>query len=161
MKTAASLALVLALALAAPAPAQQPPPIGAAPVALSATPYVFDTAEQHRIKVTVLAKGLARPFAIEFLPNGDLLVSERGGGLRVIHDATAPNARLDPRPMDGMPKPPGGSSFSVGFQDMALAPDFAKSHWLYFTYNEPAPRPADADKSTPALYAFGKFMVMR
>jgi len=160
MKTAASLALVLALALAAPAPAQQPPPIGAAPVALSATPYVFDTAEQHRIKVTVLAKGLARPFAIEFLPNGDLLVSERGGGLRVIHDATAPNARLDPRPIEGMPKPPAGSSFSVGFQDMALAPDFAKSHWLYFTYNEPASRPA-SETAAPELYSFGKLTVRR
>src|SRR6478736_2116518 len=160
MKTAASLALVLALALAAPALAQQPPQIGAAPVTLASTPYLFDTAEQHKIKVTVLAKGMARPFAIEFLPNGDLLVSERGGGLRVIHDATAPNARLDPQPIDGMPKPPGGSSFSVGFQDMALAPDFAKSHWLYFTYNEPAPRPAN-ETAAPELYSFGKLTVMR
>jgi len=150
----------LALAIAASAAAQQPPPIGAAPVALASTPYVFDTAEQHRIKVTVVAKGLARPFAIEFLPGGDLLVSERGGGLRVIRAATTPAARLDPQPIEGMPKPPAGSAFSVGFQDMALAPDFARSHWLYFTYNEPAPRPA-GEKDAPELYSFGKLTVMR
>ena len=82
----------LALLIAAPAATQQPPPIGAAPVKLADTPYVFDTAEQHAIKVSVLAKGMARPFAIEFLPNGDLLVSERGGGLRVIHSAAPPSA---------------------------------------------------------------------
>jgi glucose/arabinose dehydrogenase len=150
----------LALLIAASAPAQQPPPIGAAPVALSATPYVFDTAEQHNIKVSVVAKGLARPFAIEFLPGGDLLVSERGGGLRVIHGATTANAALDPQPIEGMPRPPAGSAFSVGFQDMALAPDFAKSHWLYFTYNEPAARPA-GETAAPALYTFGKLTVMR
>jgi glucose/arabinose dehydrogenase len=150
----------LALAIAASAAAQQPPPIGAAPVTLSSTPYVFDTAEQHKIKVSVVARGLARPFAIEFLPGGDLLVSERGGGLRVIHAATTPAARLDPQPIEGMPKPPAGSAFSVGFQDMALAPDFAKSHWLYFTYNEPASRPA-GEKDAPELYSFGKLTVMR
>lgn len=151
----------LALAMSSSAAfAQQAPQIGAAPVKLADTPYVFDTAEQHGIKVTVLAKGLAQPFAIEFLPGGDLLVSERGGGLRIIHDATTPNARLDPQPIEGMPRPPAKSSFSVGFQDMALAPDFATSHWLYFTYNEPAPRPA-GETAAPQLYSFGKFTVKR
>jgi glucose/arabinose dehydrogenase len=150
----------VALVLAVSGTAQQPPPIGAAPVSLTSTPYVFDTAEQHKIKVTVVAKSLARPFAIEFLPNGDLLVNERGGGLRVIREATSPTASLDPQAIEGMPKPPAGSAFSVGFQDMALAPDFAKSHWLYFTYNEPAPRPA-GDTAAPDLYSFGKLTVMR
>jgi glucose/arabinose dehydrogenase len=150
----------VALILAASGTAQQPPPIGAALVTLTTTPYLFGTAEQHKIKITVVANGLARPFAIEFLPNGDLLVNERGGGLRVIRQATSPNARLDPQPIEGMPKPPAGSAFSVGFQDMALAPDFAKSHWLYFTYNEPAARPA-GETAAPELYSFGKLTVMR
>ena len=160
MRTVVTRGLAALVILAAPGAAQQPPPIGAAPVVLASTPYVFDTAEQHRIKVTVVAKGLARPFAIEFLPNGDLLVNERGGGLRVIREATAPNAKLDPQPIEGMPKPPAGSPFSVGLQDIALAPDFAKSHWLYFTYNEPAARPA-GETAAPELYSFGKLTVMR
>jgi glucose/arabinose dehydrogenase len=150
----------IAVTTAAVLAAQQPPEIGAAPVALASSPYVFDTAEQHKIKVTVVAKGLPRPFAIEFLPNGDLLVSERGGGLRVIRAATTTEAKLDPQPIEGMPKPPAKSAFSVGVQDLALAPDFARSHWLYFTYNEPAARPA-GDTSAPALYTYGRFTVKR
>ena len=160
-KSITATAGAVALALAATGAAQQPPPIGAAPVTLANTPYVFDTAEQHKIKVSVVAKGFKRPFAIEFLPDGDLLVTERGADLRVIHAATTPGAVLDPQPVAGMPKPPAGSAFSTGLQDIALAPDFATSHWLYFTYNEPAQRPADADAGTPALYSFGKLTVMR
>jgi glucose/arabinose dehydrogenase len=161
MTRAARLGLAALALLTSTAVLSQQPKIGAAPVTLSATPYVFDTAEQHRIKVTVVAKGFARPFAIEFLPNGDMLVSERGGNLRVIRAATTSGAALDPQPIAGMPKPAAGSPFSVGLQDIALAPDFATSHWLYFTYNEPAPRPANADADTPALYSFGKLTVMR
>ena len=162
MKRTVKLSLsALALLASAALPAQQPPKIGAAPVSLSTRPYVFDTAEQHKIKFSVVAKGFKRPFAIEFLPDGDLLVTERGADLRVIHAATTPGAVLDPQPVAGMPKPPTGSAFSTGLQDIALAPDFATSHWLYFTYNEPAQRPADADAGTPALYSFGKLTVMR
>ena len=162
MRKALKLGFAGAALMTAPAAlSQQQAQIGAAPVALSNSSYVFDTAEQHKIRVSVVAKGMARPFAIEFLPGGDLLVSERGGGLRVIRAATTAQAKLDPQPIEGMPKPPVGSSFSVGLQDIALAPDFAQSHWLYFTYNEPAARPMDADKSTPALYSFGKLTVRR
>lgn len=142
--------------LAAGSALAQPVQIGIAPAKLSSEPYVFDTAEVHKIKVSVLAKDLPRPFAIEFLPNGDLLVSERGGGLSVIRGAATPAASA-PQAVEGMPRPPAGSAFSVGFQDMALAPDFATSHWLYFTYNDPAPRPPE--DTTQQSYA--KLTVMR
>ena len=153
------LAGSLALLLAASAGAQQAD-IGIKPVTLDRPSYVFDTAEQHGIKVTPLVRNLARPFAMEFLPNGDLLVSERGGDLRIIHGVAGAHPVLDPRPVDGMPKPPPKSAFSVGLQDIALAPDFATSHWLYFTYNEPAERPA-GDTETPQLYTFGRLTVRR
>ena len=61
-------------ALSAAVVAQQPPQIGIAPVALTAGPYVFDTAEQHKIAVSVVARGLAHPFSLAFLPDGDLQV---------------------------------------------------------------------------------------
>ena len=67
-------ALTAAALLVSVAAHAQPVQPGIAPVALGDEPYVFDTAEQHGIKVTVLTKGLARPFAIEFLPGGDLLI---------------------------------------------------------------------------------------
>ena len=131
---------------AAAASAQQPPQPGIAPVTLGSEPYLFDTAEQHRIKVSVLAKGFPRPFAIEFLPGGDLLIVERGAGLRLLRQATG-QAQLDAGLVEGMPRPADGP-FSVGVQDVALHPDFASNHWLYFTYNEPAERP-EGDPTPP------------
>jgi aldose sugar dehydrogenase len=116
-------------------------PIGRAAVTLSETKYHFDSAEQHGFVVTVLAKGLQRSFGMVFLPDGDLLVSERGGQLRVIHDATGAAPQLDPQPVAGVP------ALAVpyrngGLHDLALHPDFARNHWLYFTYNKGEPEAA-------------------
>jgi aldose sugar dehydrogenase len=136
----------VALLLATSAEAQQAD-IGIKPVELTAPSYSFDTAEQHGIKVSVLAKGLARPFAIEFLPGGDLLIAERGMGLRILHGATTANPRLDAERVPGMPLP-AEAFFSVGLQDVKLHPDFASNHWIYWTYNEPAARP-EGDPGPP------------
>jgi glucose/arabinose dehydrogenase len=114
------------------------PPIGIAPVALTESSYVFDTAEQHGIKVTVLAKGLPRSFGMVFLPDGDLLVSERGLNLRIIHDATGSNPVLDPAPVAGMPQLDEPYR-NGGLHDLALHPNFANNHLLYFTYNKGEP----------------------
>src|SRR5689334_2117477 len=62
-------------------------------------PFIFDTAEQHKIKVTVITKTLDRPFGMVFLPGGNMLVSERGGKLRIVRDGV-----LDPQPVGGVPK---------------------------------------------------------
>ena len=125
------------------AQAQQPPPPGIAPPALASEPYLFDTAEQHNIKVTVLAKGFPRPFAIEFLPGGDLLIVERGAGLRLLRQATGA-AQLQDGLVEGMPRP-AEQVFSLGVQDIALHPDFASNGLFYFTWNEPAPMPEGAN----------------
>ena len=69
-------ALVTTVLAAGTAAGQQPPPIGIAPVVVKNAPYVLDTAEQHSIRVDVLARGLARPFSLAFLPNGDALITE-------------------------------------------------------------------------------------
>ncbi|HEY6814441.1 MAG TPA: PQQ-dependent sugar dehydrogenase [Croceibacterium sp.] len=132
----------MALLLAASAQAQQAD-IGIKPVELTQPSYTFDTAEQHGIKVSVLAKGFARPFAIEFLPGGDLLMVERGTGLRLLRGATGANPQLDAELVAGMPTHNEGA-FSVGVQDVKLHPDFASNHWIYWTYNDPTPRPADS-----------------
>ncbi len=57
-------------------------------------PWVFDTAEQHKVKVTLITKALNRPFGMVFLPGGDILVTERGGQLRIVRDGV-----LDPKPL--------------------------------------------------------------
>jgi len=124
-------------------------PIGIAPVTLTASPYIFDTAEQHSIKVSVLAKGLERSFSMAFLPDGDLLVSERGGQLRIIRGATGSNPVLDAQPVIGVPQldPPYRNG---GLHDLALHPDFAQNHWLYFSYNKGEPN-VERPRSAVAL----------
>ncbi len=84
---------------------QGQPQIGIAPVTLSAGPYTFDTAEQHKIRVVVVARGLVHPFSLAFLPNGDALVTERGTKLRIVRGATGAQATLEPEPVAGLPAP--------------------------------------------------------
>src|SRR5262245_58322821 len=114
----------LSLALSAQ---QGQPQIGIAPVTLSAGPYTFDTAEQHKIRVVVVARGLVHPFSLAFLPNGDALVTERGTKLRIVRNAAAATgsaqAMLDPQPIAGLPEfPPFRTG---GLQEVAVHPKFA------------------------------------
>jgi glucose/arabinose dehydrogenase len=125
---------VMTAATVTVAVAQQGPQIGIAPMTLGATPYVFDTAEQHKIRVTVAARGLAHPFSLAFLPNGDALVSERGAGLRMIRGATGAGARIEPQPIAGLPQQ---AAFRTGgLHEVALHPQFATNRFVYFTYNK-------------------------
>lgn len=125
-----------------PAVAQQPG-LGIAPVPLSQSEYVFDTAEQHGVRVVVVARGLHHLFAVAPLPSGDALVSERGVALRLVHGVTGSAGQVDPTPIDGLPAPP--AYRGSGLQDVALHPDFAHNHLVYFTFNQAGdPPPADA-----------------
>src|SRR6187551_1638430 len=125
---------VAIVALSAAIAAQQQPQLGIAPVTLSSTPYVFDTAEVHKIHVTVVASGLNHPFSLAFLPNGDALVSERGGRLRLLRRATTRSATLETDPVSGVPLEP--TFRTGGLHEVALHPQFATNRFIYFTYNK-------------------------
>ncbi|MFM2123938.1 MAG: hypothetical protein RL328_389 [Acidobacteriota bacterium] len=93
-------------------------------------PFVFDTAEQHKIKVTVMTKALASPFGMAFLPGGNILISERPGRLRIVRDGV-----LDPRPIEGLPKI--NARANAGLYDFVLHPQYAQNQWLYFAFSKP------------------------
>src|ERR1700691_5152372 len=112
----------------------QQAPLGIDAVALTQPAYVFDTAEQHKVRVVVVAHGLRHPFAVALLPSGDALISERGVALRLVHNAAGGIAQLDPTPIDGIPAPP--AYRNGGLQDVAPHPDFARNHLVYFTFNQ-------------------------
>jgi len=118
--------------------AQQPPPdLGPRPVKVADTPYTFDTAEQHGIKVSVVARGLAHPFSFAFLPNGDALVAERSAGLRLVHNAASGKggaATLDAHAIGGTPEK--YEQRTSGLHDVALHPKFAENSLVYFSYNK-------------------------
>jgi glucose/arabinose dehydrogenase len=117
---------------------QNQPQIGIAPVAVTAGPYIFDTADQHRLRVVVMARGLSHPFSLAFLPNGDALITERGKGLRIVHNAAGTQVEhgpmLDPEPVAGVPQTPafrGG-----GLHEVVLHPKFSTNGFVYLTYNK-------------------------
>ncbi len=110
--------------------AQQRAPIGLPHQNLGEGPWVFDTAEQHKIRVSVVARGLSHPWSVAFLPNGDMLVTERAGRLRIISDG-----KLDPQPIAGLPKV--HAVRNAGLFDVALHPKFGENKLIYFTYTKP------------------------
>jgi len=109
---------------------QQPPPIGVPHVSLGAGPFLFDTAEQHRIRVVVVARGLVHPWSVAFLPDGSMLITERPGRLRMVRDGV-----LDAQPLSGIPQV--HAVRNAGLFDVALHPKFAENKLVYFTYAKP------------------------
>jgi glucose/arabinose dehydrogenase len=103
-------------------------------------PFVFDTAEQHKIRVTVITNGLVHPWALAFLPDGRMLVTERPGRIRVVRDGV-----LAPNPIGGVPEP--RTKGNGGLMDIALHPRFPENHLVYFTYD----KPVENDKGAPTV----------
>ena len=80
--------------------------------------------------VTVIAKGLDSPWAVEPLPNGDFLITEKSGSMRIV---TA--AGVKSQPIAGVPEvDPRGQG---GLLDVALSPAFASDRTIYWSYSEP------------------------
>ena len=75
-------------------------------------------------------KGFVRPWALTFLPNGDMLVTEQGKNtLRLVRNGT-----LDPRPIAGLPAGLVPKRREEGGVDIALHPRFADNRLLYVAY---------------------------
>lgn len=108
---------------------------------VNATPTVVEqriNTENAPIRIVQVAGGLEHPWAVAFLPDGRMLVSERPGNLLLIGDGSAIN-------LDGLPNmdtvededsaPDDGNQ--GGLMDIALHPDYADNGWIYFTYTSP------------------------
>jgi aldose sugar dehydrogenase len=146
-----SISLGIACAVAVGVIAQQPPNIGFKPLTLSEPSYAFDTAEQAKIRVTPIVRGLSHPFSLAFLPNGDALVAIRASQLRIVRNATGQGGKapvLDPEPVAGIAQitPPLRNG---GLHEVALHPKFAENRFVYFTYNKLGPTEPDPDPKRP------------
>jgi aldose sugar dehydrogenase len=141
------LPALMVLALQHAAVAQQTS-IGIAPVVVRDEPYLFDTAEQHPIRVEVVVRGLNRPFSLAFLPNGDALITERGTRLRLVKNAAraGEKAELVAEPIQGTPTLP--VALGVGLQEVAVSPDFANDGFVYISYNKPGMQNMQAAPNT-------------
>ena len=107
-----------------------PPPIRWPSPSLADGPIVLDTAIQHQIRLTIV-KGFNQPWSMAFLPDGEILVAERPGRLRIVRDGV-----LDPKPVAGLPQVQ--AQGLAGLMDVALHPRFSENKLLYFTYHRPA-----------------------
>jgi hypothetical protein len=107
---------------------------------LGAGPFVFDTAEQHKIRVTVVARASTQPWSLAFLPDGSMLVTElKTGQLRIVRGGV-----LDPKPVAGVRnrRPCGWS----GLMDVVLHPRFEQQADLS-TYSKPNDKGPDRWRS--------------
>lgn len=120
---AAIVAGTMALALCGSAAAQsrQSTPI-------PRLPQVYET-DVLTIRVVEVAGGLANPWSMAWLPNGDLLVTERPGRLRIVRDG-----RLDPTPIPGVPEV--RRTVLGGLLDVLLHPEFETNGFVYLSYSK-------------------------
>lgn len=77
--------------------------------------------------------GLNQPWALAFLPNGDILVTELGGRLRIIH-----NGVLEVQPIAGVPEV-NTRAMLAGLMDVAVHPRYAENKFIYLTYSKSKP----------------------
>ncbi|HSG75829.1 MAG TPA: PQQ-dependent sugar dehydrogenase [Burkholderiales bacterium] len=97
--------------------------------ALATLPAVAQvhTSAEHSFRVVELVRGLEQPWALAFLPDGRMLVTEKAGRLRIVKDG-----RLDPQPVAGLPE------VTVvgqgGLMDVALHPRFKENSLVYISF---------------------------
>ena len=87
-----------------------------------------------------MVRGLEHPWAIAFMPDGGMLITERDGRLRVVRDD-----QLDPRSISGVPEV--RTDGNGGLMDVAIHPEFAANGLVYLTYT----KGHDDGRGSPAL----------
>lgn len=98
------------------------------------------------LEVSVVAKGLANPWGFEMLPNGDFLVTEKSGQMRMVSakgEISEPIGGLLPVRQDGVSSlskqgglPPISARGQGGLLDVALSPDFEKDRTVFWSFSE-------------------------
>lgn len=84
----------------------------------------------HTAKVEeVVSKPLETPWAVDFLPDGTMLITEKSGKLRMWKDGKLSE------PLTGTPEV--RNRGQGGLMDVAVHPDFASSGWVYLAFSDP------------------------
>lgn len=96
---------------------------------------------EHEFEVVTVAEGLENPWAIAFLPGGDILVTERPGRIRIIRNGVLLDSEVP-----GLPAIRTGNQ--GGLLDLILHPDFANNRLVYISYSKPN---ADDSEGTTAI----------
>jgi aldose sugar dehydrogenase len=98
-------------------------------VLLAGVMAMWPVAQASEPRVVTVAHGLVNPWALAFLPDGRMLVTERPGRMRVIGKDGRPGPALD-----GLPAV--AAAGQCGLLDVALDPKFSDNRRIWFTYAE-------------------------
>ena len=90
---------------------------------------VYESVE-HDFRVVTVAEDIQHPWSIAFLPDGDMLFTQRTGELRIVRDG-----ELLPDPVEGVPET--RVINQGGLQEIALHPDFENNRIVYVSYSKP------------------------
>ncbi|MBV9217744.1 MAG: PQQ-dependent sugar dehydrogenase [Acidobacteria bacterium] len=99
-----------------------------APAGLAENAVVTTADGDVKFKVETVATGLEVPWAFAWLPNKDMLFTERPGRVRIIE-----SGKLRAEPVFVVPDVEPTSE--SGLMDITLHPDFAKNHFIYLAYS--------------------------
>ena len=102
---------------------------GVVPSALAEPPIVSDAPAASGFKVEDVVTGLEHPWSIAWLPNGEMLITERPGRLRIVRDG-----RLLSEPVRGVPSVLAHGQ--GGLMEVSLHPRFEQNKWVYLTYSD-------------------------
>ena len=99
---------------------------------------VYESVE-HDFRVVTVAEDIQHPWSIAFLPDGDMLFTQRTGELRIVRDG-----ELLPDAVEGVPET--RVINQGGLQEVAVHPDFENNRVVYLSYSK-----ADGRRGTTAL----------
>lgn len=89
------------------------------------------TSEDYKLKVEVVGEGeIKTPWGIEFVDEKRALLTEQPGQLRWMIDG-----KIDPKPIEGLPKIHLTTWVLGGLMDIALDPDYGNNGWVYLAYS--------------------------
>jgi glucose/arabinose dehydrogenase len=97
----------------------------------------------HDYRVVPVAEDLVQPWSMAWLPNGDMLITEKPGRLRMVRDG-----QLLPEAIPGTPEVL--YKGQGGLFEVVPHPDFNENQWVYLTFAKPDANEVD-DGSTTAI----------
>jgi glucose/arabinose dehydrogenase len=97
----------------------------------------------HDYRVVPVAEDLVQPWSMAWLPNGDMLITEKPGRLRMVRDG-----QLLPEAIPGTPEVL--YKGQGGLFEVVPHPDFNQNQWVYLTFAKPNANEVD-DGSTTAI----------